>query len=489
MNDFVGADKRTITATPPRDPTIRLTRTWTMSNVPHLAQSLCALKPNEFRDLNALIKPLRIVRDEPRPTPKSLLIDATEHGDPSVTPHPEPREAHVDGSHATPPSTRSSAAQEEQAARNSDDESSSGDSEVARAQDAPTDPTSPAEATAAEACPRSSTPALTLERRAAKRQAAASTAAASASSSTKRRKTMPATTDNLLTRAHRERRRELTASALRTNESPGSSAHDGAIILAKWAGEVPQLSASWTTLLSSYPAGWDRERRLLAVDEALFKANLLHPLAPLRDFSQGLRSWVTQWIDKSQRPTDATLAPQHLRGKKDFQEFWAMDRNIQAYQSTHVVTTALLRLAKVRLAEKYDELKSNMRLSTVKRKRGQTAAAKAKEVIFETTFLDAAERDAAKRRFEEAQYTSSVLLDLCREHSYGILITIPPTVSERDFRSTDAEFAGFRTALRVLLGDGWKTRLELCGKALSCLSEGQNPGEDLLDRLQLSLTS
>lgn len=162
-----------------------------------------------------------------------------------------------------------------------------------------------------------------------------------------------------------------------------------------------------------YPSTWSRDQKLLTIDDALFKASLLHPAAPIKDFANGMRAWVGQWVAPSQRPQ--ITIPLHLRGKKEFQEFWAIDRNVQTYQSTNIVTSALLRLAKVRLAEKYEQLKASMRLPAVKRKRGQTAAAKAKELIFETTFPNDEEREAAKRRFAEAQHTAAALLELCRE--------------------------------------------------------------------------
>lgn len=182
-------------------------------------------------------------------------------------------------------------------------------------------------------------------------------------------------------------------SSASTGASPGEDG--GAAILAKWSQAVPSLPPSWSMLLSSYPSCRNHAEKPMAADEALFKASLLHLKLPLREFGRGIRSWVAHWIDASQRPV-AVQTPQHLRGKIAFQEFWAMGRNIQAYQNTHVVTTALLRLAKVRLAEKYDEMKSKMRMSTVRRKRGQTAAAKAKEIIFETTFLDLEETRSGK---------------------------------------------------------------------------------------------
>jgi hypothetical protein len=55
---------------------------------------------------------------------------------------------------------------------------------------------------------------------------------------------------------------------------------------------------------------------------------------------------------------------------------------------------------------------------SARRKRGQTVAAKTKEVFFETTFGELEDRAVVLRRSEAAQKASNVLLDLCRDHSY-----------------------------------------------------------------------
>jgi hypothetical protein len=235
--------------------------------------------------------------------------------------------------------------------------------------------------------------------------------------------------------------------------------------------------------LTVYPTSWTVGQQLLALDEALVKTNVIQPSDAIQEFANGIQSWVSQWIDAVHRPNGITV-PGHLRGQKQYQEFWAIDRDLQTYQSSHIITAALLRLSKVRMSEHYETMKVAMRLPSVRRKRGQTAAAKAREVIFETTFPDPQERAAALRRFEAAQRASNVLLDLCRDHSYGILILIPPDLSERSLRATAVEFEGFRAALRFVLGTKWSHALKLCGAALVALSQGQQPQKSTLKRLE-----
>ena len=92
-----------------------------------------------------------------------------------------------------------------------------------------------------------------------------------------------------------------------------------------------------------------------------------------------------------------------------------------------------------------------MRPRSTQKKQGQTAAAKVKETIFQTTFPDPAKRQAAYQRFEVAPKASVVLPDLCRDHSYGVLILIPPNTDALDLQATAAEVKGFREALRLLL--------------------------------------
>ena len=254
-------------------------------------------------------------------------------------------------------------------------------------------------------------------------------------------------------------------------------------LITRWAESFPDLESSCSRLLSAFPLSWSLGQQLLALDEALIKTTLLQPAQSVQDFTLGIESWVAQWINSSSRPNGITV-PAHLRGKKVYQEFWAIDRDIQSYQTTHVITAALLRLAKVRISEKYEDMKAAMRVTTVRRKKGQTAAAKAKDVIFRTTFPDPDEREAAQRRFEAAQKASNVLLDLCRDHSYGVLILIPPDLSERSLRPTAAEFQGFRHALRFALSDRWQGILKLCGQALVAISEGRQPQQATLAALR-----
>lgn len=446
-----------------------------------LAQCLSEFDAESVRQLNALIKPLRIVRDKPRPSTKSLLVEATavEQAEDQGTGHDTAESPQEDRASGCEEATSASV----HASTNAD--TSRGNATPASSGEAYDTAPREGEARKDEAKSTSSTPTSRRPSSLKRKRPQPDTTDSLKPRPTARKKPKDLSTTNLLTKANRERRQKETETVLREGcTSPGTPAEEaeGASILAKWSQNLPNLASSWDSLLSSYPSNWDTEQRLVAVDEALFKASLLHPRLPLRNFSQGLQLWVAQWIEAAQRP-HAPQVPQHLRGKKDFQEFWALDQDVQMYQNNHIVTSALLRLAKVRLAEKYEEMKEGMRLPGVRRKRGQTAAAKAKETIFETTFLDPEEREAAKRRFTEAQYTSSVLLDLCREHSYGILVTIPPSITERDFRSTAVEFAGFQAALRILLGSAWIDTLRVCGDALVSVSKGQKPEQHTLDKL------
>lgn len=258
-------------------------------------------------------------------------------------------------------------------------------------------------------------------------------------------------------------------------------------LIEKWSKRVPDLDKHSDRLITAFPAAWSTGQKLLAADEALEKTSLLDPSELLRQFAVGVEAWIGQWIDSSKRTSGAST-PDHLRGNKDYQEFWVLDKNIQVYEANNVVSAALLRLAKVRIAEKYDDMKYAMRLPGVKRRHGQTAAAKAKEVIFETAYPDEKERAAAKKRFQVAQLSASVLHHLCSDHSYGVLAVIPPQLSEyRALRPNVVEFDAFRRALRLRFGTTWKGLLELCSEILVAISEGRQPRKNAMIKLKQSL--
>ena len=245
-------------------------------------------------------------------------------------------------------------------------------------------------------------------------------------------------------------------------------------LVKKWSKSHPELESKCEELLAPYPSTWSPGQQLLALDEALTKTSILQPAKAISEFIAGFESWVSQWSGAPGRSGSLTT-PSHLRGHKQYQEFWAIDKDLQTYQSTHAISGALLRLSKVRMIEHYEDVKLKMRLPSIRRKRGQTAAAKAKEIIFTTTFPDEQERAAALRRFEKAQKASNVLLDLCRDHSYGLLILIQPELNETSFKPTLTEFDGFRAALRSVLSEKWTTALKTCGTALVALSQGIQP--------------
>ena len=54
-----------------------------------------------------------------------------------------------------------------------------------------------------------------------------------------------------------------------------------------------------------------------------------HPGPGIRDIARGLQSWESRWIDTPKPPRRGVAVPLHLQGKKNYQEFWALDRNIQ----------------------------------------------------------------------------------------------------------------------------------------------------------------
>lgn len=432
----------------------------TPAEVAHHLQSL-AEDQSQLRQLNALIKPLRIVRDRPRAT-VSLLVDAAKVTNQQAE-HTKANAIETNADDATAASSSASSPHQTPPPQPPED-----DSTRALSPKPPTSAPTPGPTTSEEGATGSAT-------RKRKREA---DGPPEQSSQPTQNKTRNLSTTNLLSKANRRNRQQEIRSALSVTTSHGPR---DAFVLEKWSPEFESLDESWESLLASYPSTWTHEQKLSAVDEALFKAKLLQPEPSVLDFVNGLSTWTAQWINPSQRLEPQ--APLHLRGKKEFQDFWIIDRNVQTYQSTNVITSALLRLSKVRLAEKYEELKRSMSIAGVKRRRGQTAAAKAKEVIFETTFPNSDEREAAQRRFAEAQHTSAALLELCREHTYGVLILIPPGVTERDLRSTTEAFQGFRAALRLLLSSSWAETLKLCGEALVALSQGQQPSQDTTTRL------
>ena len=237
--------------------------------------------------------------------------------------------------------------------------------------------------------------------------------------------------------------------------------------------------------MKAYPTTWSIGKQLLALDEALVKANVLRPAEALNHFIDGLQSWTSQWTKSPAKSNSIGITvPNHLRRQNEFQQLWAIDRDLQVCGNTNIITAAPLRLTKVKISEHYEDMKTSMRLPSVRRKRGQSAASKAKEVIFGTTFPDPKVRSAALRRFESAQVAASALLDLCRDHSYGVLILIPPTMGERSFRPTAVEFEGFRAALRFVLGQKWTHALNICGKALLLISQGREPQQAIVTELR-----
>jgi hypothetical protein len=135
------------------------------------------------------------------------------------------------------------------------------------------------------------------------------------------------------------------------------------------------------------------------------------------------------------------------------------------------------------MLEKYELLKASMRRPDVRRKRGQTGAAKAKELIFSTTFPDPDERKAAFVRFDFAQATGKVLVKLCEDNGYGVLVLIPPGVHDQDLRQSAVEFDGFRELLRSHLSNNWSSSLSACGTALLAISKGVEPSPESMSTL------
>lgn len=273
-----------------------------------------------LRRLNASIKPLRIVRDKPRPNAKSLLVAATEDLNDAGEDIDAQRDT-ADGSFArssqvSPPASLPTIATTPPVTHGPPEDERSPENERASGDEYNLEDTGRTREN-----DRHSRPSPQAQKR--KR-------ADSVPGSPRKHKSRNLSSTNLLTKANRQLRQRNVEAALRQPEPTATPDSREEIILAKWKPKLPLLGNAWSELMNMYPDSWPTDQRLAAIDEALFKADLLHPRRPLQDFASGLRAWVAQWVDTSQQQGGITV-PAHLHGKKEFLEFWAMDRDVQTY--------------------------------------------------------------------------------------------------------------------------------------------------------------
>ena len=204
---------------------------------------------------------------------------------------------------------------------------------------------------------------------------------------------------------------------------------------------------------------------------------------------------VTAWIASPHLTKCAPEPPDHLGSipgfeAGPFQRFWKAMEVSRCAKGVEDIATILGRKSLVDLMSAYNEVTKHVRLCAgsgkLKLRSGETAGAKAREIVYSILYPEAETRKKMRSFFSYDQQCANAYVKLEKRFgNIGILAMIPTKLNEMDFRSTDARFAALMELLDMVRPELRGTRVKFYAGIIETIAGGGVPNASTLQELSV----
>ena len=202
---------------------------------------------------------------------------------------------------------------------------------------------------------------------------------------------------------------------------------------------------------------------------------------------------VTAWMASPHITKCAPEPPAHLESipgfeAEPFQRFWKAMEVSRCAKGVEDMAILLRRKSLVDLISAYNEVVKHVRLCAgsgkLKLRSGETAGAKAREIVYSILYPEAETRKKMRSSFNYDQQCASAYVKLEKHFgNIGILAMIPTKLNEMDLRSTDARFAAFMELLDIVRPELRGPRVKFYAGIIETIAGGGLPDASTLQEL------
>ena len=202
---------------------------------------------------------------------------------------------------------------------------------------------------------------------------------------------------------------------------------------------------------------------------------------------------VTAWMASPHITKCAPEPPAHLESipgfeAEPFQRFWKAMEVSRCAKGVEDMAILLRRKSLVDLISAYNEVVKHVRLCAgsgkLKLRSGETAGAKAREIVYSILYPEAETRKKMRSSFNYDQQCASAYVKLEKRFgNIGILAMIPTKLNEMDLRSTDARFAAFMELLDIVRPELRGPRVRFYAGIIETIAGGGVPDASTLQEL------
>ena len=202
---------------------------------------------------------------------------------------------------------------------------------------------------------------------------------------------------------------------------------------------------------------------------------------------------VTAWVASPHITKCAVEPPVHLQSipgfeAAPFQRFWKAMEVSRCAKGVEDMAILLRRKSLVDLILAYNEVIKHVRLCAaggkLKLRSGETAGAKAREIVYSILYPEAETRKKMRTSFNYDQQCASAYVKLEKRFgNIGILAMIPTKLNEMDFRSTDVRFAAFMEMLDIIRPELRGPRVRFYAGIIETIAAGGVPDASRLQDL------